>query len=67
MREITTGELTAISGGTVYNPCNPCYDPCHDNKKPKSNAGRGNGSEYDNNGNEIDPGNSGGHNNGGDF
>lgn len=68
MRELRIEELEHVSGAGVV--CQPeCYkpDPCEEDKKPKHpNAGRGNGSELDACGNDIDPGNSGGHNQGGD-
>jgi hypothetical protein len=68
MRELRNDELGHVSGAGVV--CIPdCYqpDPCKKEKKPKHpNAGRGNGPEEDECGNDIDPGNSGGRNQGGD-
>ncbi len=59
----------AIAGGVCPpEPCKTkkdCPKPPKKEKKKKCNAGRGNGSELVN-GVDCDPGNSGGHNKGGD-
>ena len=69
-RPTTTTTTRPTTTTTTKKP--PCKDvdskkyppkPC----KPKCNSGRGNGSEKKNSGDDdCDPGNSGGHNNGGD-
>ena len=66
----TTASTTTTKKPTTTTTTIPCKDvdtkkyppkPC----KPKCNSGRGNGSETKPNGDDCDPGNSGGHNNGG--
>ena len=72
-RSTTTTRPTTTT--TTTRPTTTTTRPCHEVDthkypprpcKPKCNSGRGNGSERKNDGEDCDPGNSGGHNNGGD-